>query len=165
MSALPTTAPLTPAERVMTELEAWRPLFERGELSPLIDAPDLPALQAERFAVDIGPVRAAGLGRASAGGLLRVSNLRAMVIDGPEPVREWNLEDLDSLSALGNWGGLVVVHAGGNTELVVAAGPELPGWEDAVAWLKAEAAFAAGQGRLPAWIAELPRRLAQPSHS
>ncbi len=164
MSVLPTTALFEPAERVMSELEAWYPQFERGDLAPLVAAAQLPAARGERFAVDIGPVRASGLGRPPAPGVLRVTSVRAVIIDGPEIVREWPLDELESISALGNWGGLVVVRAGGDSELVVAAGPKPPGWEDAVGWLKAEAAFAASTVGLGLWIAELPARLAQPSH-
>ena len=51
------------------------------------------------------------------------------------------------------------MHAGGDTELVVAVGPALPTWQDATGWLKVEAAFAAAGGRLSQWVAELPQRL------
>lgn len=147
------------AESVMTEIEAWRPLFERGELQP----PDggRPTLDPhERFAVDLGQVRAAGLGHPTAGGVLHATDRRALVLgDGRRPVREWRLAELASVSALGNWGGLALVHADGDTELVVSAGPDMPTWRDAAGWLKVEAAFATAGGRLSQWVAELPERL------
>jgi hypothetical protein len=151
---------IEPAERVMTEIEAWRPRFERGELRP--PAAGCALLEPrERFAVDVGRVRAAGLGHPSARGVLHATDRRAVVLDGgEEPVREWCLTDLASVSTLGNWGGLTIVHADGDTELVVAVGPELPTWEDAAGWLKVEAAFAAAGGRLSQWVAQLPQRLA-----
>jgi hypothetical protein len=150
---------IAPVQSVMTEIEAWRPLFERGELQPSVAggpslAPD------ERFAVNLGRVRAAGLGHPSAGGVLQATDRRAMVFaQGRRPVREWKLAELAAVSALGNWGGLALVHADGDTELVVAVGPELPSWQDAAGWLKVEAAFAASGGRLAEWVAELPQRL------
>ncbi|MGH2893003.1 MAG: hypothetical protein ACRDPM_07015 [Solirubrobacteraceae bacterium] len=159
MTTLPSTALIGPAERVMTEIEAWRPLFERGTLRPQVSGravlePD------ERFAVDLGGVRAVGLGNPAAGGVLHATDRRVVVCDGgSHPVREWCLTELASVSALGNWGGLAIVHADGDTELVVAAGPELPTWEDAAGWLKVEAAFATASGRLSQWVAELPDRL------
>jgi hypothetical protein len=147
------------AERVMTEIEAWRPRFERGELRPP-DANGSSLALDERFAVDLGRVRAAGLGHPSAGGVLHATDRRAVVLGrGRRPVREWRLTELAAVSALGNWGGLVLVHADGDTELVVAVGPEQPSWRDAAGWLKVEAAFAASGGRLAQWVAELPRRL------
>ena len=147
------------AERVMTEIEAWRPRFERGELRP--PAAGAPSLAPhERFAVNLGRVRAAGLGHPSAGGVLHATDRRAVVFgQGRRPVREWRLAELAAVSALGNWGGLALVHADGDTELVVSAGPEPPTWHDAAGWLKVEAAFAASGGRLSQWVAELPRRL------
>ena len=147
------------AEHVMTEIEAWRPRFERGELRPPVaDGPTL--APDERFAVDLGRVRAAGLGHPSAGGVLHATDRRAVVFGvGRRPVREWRLTELTAVSALGNWGGLALVHAGGDTELVVSVGPELPSWQDAAGWLKVEGAFAASRGRLAQWVAELPRRL------
>jgi hypothetical protein len=159
MTGFGTTALIEPAERVMTEIEAWRPWFERGELrSPAAGCPLLEPH--ERFAVDVGGVRAAGLGNPSARGVLHATDRRAVVFDGDEePVREWCLTDLASVSALGNWGGVAIVHADGDTELVVAVGPGLPTWEDAAGWLKVEAAFAAAGGRLSQWVAELPQRL------
>lgn len=159
MTASAITALIEPAERVMTEIEAWRPRFERGELRP--PATGCPLLEAhERFAVDVGRVRAAGRGNPSAGGILHATDRRAMVFgDSEEPVREWCLTDLASVSALGNWGGLAIVHADGDTELVVAVGPTQPTWEDAAGWLKVEAAFAAADGRLSQWVSELPQRL------
>ncbi|MGZ4166387.1 MAG: hypothetical protein ACXVR1_06960 [Solirubrobacteraceae bacterium] len=147
------------AEQVMTEIEAWRPRFERGELRPQVAggpslAPD------ERFAVGLGRVRAAGLGHPSAGGVLHATDRRAVVFGrGRRPVREWKLAELAAVSALGNWGGLALVHADGDTELVVAIGPEPPTWHDAAGWLKVEAAFAAAGGHLSQWLAELPGRL------
>jgi hypothetical protein len=146
-------------QSVVAEIEAWRPLFERGELQP--PAAGAPSLAPdERFAVDLGDVRAAGLGHPSARGVLQATDRRAMVFgQGRRPVREWKLTELAAVSALGNWGGLALVHADGDTELVVAAGPELPTWRDAAGWLKVEAAFAASCGRLGEWVAELPQRL------
>lgn len=147
------------AERLLTELEAWRPRFERGELRPpngdaSLLAPD------ERFAVKLRRVRVAGLGHPSAGGALQATDQRAVVVGrNHRPVRMWRLADLAAVSALGNWGGLALVHAGGDTELVVIAGPELPTWRNAAGWLKVEAAFAASEGRLAQWVADLPGRL------
>jgi hypothetical protein len=159
MTAMGHAALIEPAERVVGEIEAWWPLFERGELQPPPARRSLLARD-ERFAVNVGRVRAAGLGHPAAGGVLHATSARAVVIDdGDEPVREWALTDLACVSALGNWGGLAMVHANGDTELVVAAGPRLATWEDAAAWLKVEAAFAAGLGRLSQWMDELPRRL------
>lgn len=144
---------------VMTEIEAWRPRFERGELRPQV--PGGPSLAPdERFAVALGRVRAAGLGHPAAGGVLQATDRRAVVVGpGRRPVREWKLADLAAVSALGNWGGLALVHGDGDTELVVSVGPELPTWQDAADWLKVEAAFAASGGQLAEWVAELPRRL------
>jgi hypothetical protein len=147
------------AERVMTEIEAWRPRFERGELCPP-DADGSSLAPDERFAVDLGRVRAVGLGHPSAGGVLHATDRRAVVLGrARRPVREWRLAELAAVSALGNWGGLALVHADGDTELVVSVGPEQPTWQDAAGWLKVEAAFAASGGRLAQWVAELPRRL------
>jgi hypothetical protein len=147
------------AESVMTEIEAWRPRFERGELRPA--GAGNPALAPdERFAVDVGRVRAAGLGHPTAGGMLHATDRRAVVVDRDrQTVREWRLAELAAVSALGNWGGLALVHADGDTELVVAVGPDLPIWRDAAGWLKVEGAFAAAGGRLSQWVAELPERL------
>jgi hypothetical protein len=78
---------------------------------------------------------------------------------GLAPVRKWRLADLASVSALGNWRGLAIVHANGDTELVVAVGPAAPTWRDAAGWLKVEAAFAVADGRLSEWLAALPERL------
>jgi hypothetical protein len=143
----------------MTEIEAWRPRFERGELRPV--GTGNPALAPdERFAVGVGRVRAAGLGNPTAGGMLHATDRRAVVVDGDrQTVREWTLAELAAVSALGNWGGLALVHTDGDTELVVAVGPGLPTWRDAAGWLKVEAAFAAAGGRLSQWAAELPERL------
>jgi hypothetical protein len=147
------------AESVMTEIEAWRPRFERGELRPL-DAGNPALAPDERFAVDVGRVRAAGLGHPTAGGMLHATDQRAVVVDRDrQTVREWKLAELAAVSALGNWGGLALVHADGDTELVVAVGPDPPTWHDAAGWLKVEAAFAAAGGRLSQWVAELPERL------
>ncbi|MFL5861503.1 MAG: hypothetical protein ACJ780_12085 [Solirubrobacteraceae bacterium] len=150
---------IEPAARVMTEIETWRPRFERGELQP--PAAAAPAMAPdEHFAVDIGRVRATGLGHPSAGGVLQATDRRAVVLGpGRRPVREWRLAELAAVSALGNWGGLALVHPGGDTELVVAAGCEVPSVHDAAAWLKVEAAFAAARGQLAQWLAELPHRL------
>jgi hypothetical protein len=159
MSVSGLTALIDPAERVMTEIETWWPRFKRGELRPSISG--RPALAPdERFAVDVGRVRAAGLGHPASGGVLHATDRRALVFDvGLEPVREWSLADLASVSALGNWRGLAIVHADGDTELVVAVGPSLPTWQDVAGWLKVEAAFAAAGGRLSQWMGELPERL------
>jgi hypothetical protein len=159
MSVSGLTQLIDPAERVMTDVETWRPRFERAELRPPVSG--RPSLASgERFAVDVGRVRAAGLGNPTAGGALYVTDRRALMFDvGLAPVRQWWLSDLDSVSALGNWRGLAIVHAGGDTELVVAVGSSLPTWQDAAGWLKVEAAFAAARGRLSHWVAELPERL------
>jgi hypothetical protein len=153
------TALIDPAERVMTEIEAWRVRFERGELRPPISGRPLLA-PTERFAVDVGRVRAAGLGNPAAEGVLHATDRRALMFDvGLAPVRKWRLADLASVSALGNWRGLAIVHANGDTELVVAVGPAAPTWRDAAGWLKVEAAFAVADGRLSEWLAALPERL------
>ena len=108
----------------------------------------------------VGGVRAAGLGHPAAGGTLHATDRRAVVVsDRREPVREWSLRELSAVSALGNWGGLALVHADGNTELVVAVKPQPPTWQDAAGWLKVEGAFAAAGGRLAQWVADLPQRL------
>ncbi len=147
------------AQSVMTEIEAWRPRFERGELRPA-GAGRPPLGPDERFAVDVARVRAAGLGHPTAGGVLHATDRRALVLGrGRRPVREWKLAELAAVSALGNWGGLALVHADGATELVVAVGPHLPTWHDAAGWLKVEGAFAAAGGRLSQWVADLPQRL------
>lgn len=159
MSATTLTPLIDPAERVMTEIEAWWPRFKRGELRPSIArrptlSPD------ERFAVALGRVRAAGLGNPTADGVLHATDRRALMFDvALEPVREWALADLESVSVLGNWRGLAIVHAHGDTELVVAVEPSAPTWRDAAGWLKVEAAFAAADGRLTQWVAALPERL------
>ena len=147
------------AEWVLEEMEQWRLRFERGELIPAGNG--RPALAPdERFAVHVGDVRAAGLGHPSARGTLHATDRRAVVFgDRRRPVREWTLRQLASVSALGNWGGLAVVHADGDTELVVAVKPQPPTCQDAAGWLKVEAAFAAAGGQLGQWAAELPRRL------
>jgi hypothetical protein len=159
------TAAIEPAAQLMSDLAAWRPRFERGELRPAM--PERPALAPdERFAVEVGRVRAAGLGHRAAGGTLHATDRRAVMLGrGRRPVREWRLADLTAVRALGNWGGLTLIHAGGETELVVAVGPSVPALGDAAGWLKVEAAFAAAQGRLTQWMAELPERLAHTSHS
>ncbi len=160
MSVTALTAPMDPAEQLVSELAAWRRRFERGELRPAM--PGRPTLASnERFAVEVGRVRAAGLGHRAAGGMLHATDRRAVMLGrGRRPVREWRLADLTAVSALGNWGGLTLVHAEGDTELVVAVGPSAPTWEDAVAWLKVEAAFATACGRLSQWATGLPERLA-----
>ena len=152
------------AERVLGEIEQWRPRFERGELRPSVAA--RPSLAPdERFAVHVVGVRAAGLGHPAAGGALHATDRRAIVVGrGRKPVREWTLTELTAVSVLGNWGGLALVHADGDTELVVAVKPEQPTWRDAAGWLKVEAAFAAAGGRLGQWAAELPQRLVGQEH-
>ena len=153
-----------PAERVMSEIEAWWPRFMRGELRPPISG--RPGLAPEeRFAVDVGRVRAAGLGHPAAGGVLCATDRRALVFDvGLEPVRAWGLTELASVSALGNWRGLAIVHPAGDTELVVAVESSPPTWRDAAGWLKVECAFAAARGRLAEWVVELPDRLTAAGH-
>lgn len=159
MSVTTLTPLIDPAERVMSEIEAWWPRFKRGELRPSISGRPALAPQ-ERFAVDVGRVRAAGLGNPAAGGVLQATDRRALMFDvALEPVREWALADLGSVSVLGNWRGLAIVHADGETELVVAVEPSLPTWQDAAGWLKVEAAFAAACGRLSQWVGALPERL------
>ena len=115
----------------------------------------------ESFTVRVDGVRAAGLGMAEAAGSLSVTDRRALITapDG-EPLREWALADLASVNALGNWGGVALLHAGGEMELVVSADAARPGWEQAAAWLKVEAAFAASADRLQEWLSDLPERLA-----
>jgi hypothetical protein len=159
MSVSGLTSLIDPAQRVLSEIEAWRPRFERGELRPPISG--RPRLgPEERFAVDVGRVRAAGLGHPPAGGVLHATDRRALLYDiGLHPLREWGLTGLASVSALGNWRGLAIVHPGGDTELVVAVDPSPPTWQDATGWLKVECAFAAARGRLAQWVAELPDRL------
>ena len=94
MSVSALTPLIDPAERVMTEIEAWRPRFERGELRPSISGRPRAGAH-ERFAVDVGRVRAAGLGNPAAGGVLHATDRRALMFDvGREPVREWGLADL-----------------------------------------------------------------------
>jgi hypothetical protein len=148
------------AQHVLAEIELWCPAFTRGELRPAGDEPPSPA-GGERFAGQRADVRAAGLGHRTAAGTLHATDRRALVLgEQSEPLREWAFGGLAEVAALGNWGGLVLVHPGGDTELVVAAGPEPPTWQDATGWLKVEAAFAAGAGRLEHWLAQLPVRLA-----
>lgn len=155
----PLAALADPAERAMTEIEAWWPRFKRGELRPAISGRPVMA-PGERFAVDVGRARAAGLGNPAAAGVLHATDRRVLMFDvGLEPVRKWTLADLDSVSVLGNGCGLAIVHPGGDTELVVAVAGALPTWQDAAGWLKVEAAFAAAGGRLSHWVAELPERL------
>jgi hypothetical protein len=147
------------AEQVLGEIEQWCLQFERGELQPSLNGRP-PLAPDERFAVHVGGVRAAGLGHPSAGGTLHATDRRAVVFgDRREPVREWSLCELAAVSALGNWGGLALVHAGGDTELVVAVKPQPPTWQDAAGWLKVEGAFAAAGGLLAQWVSDLPRRL------
>lgn len=164
MSISSLTPLIDPAKQVMTDIEAWWPRFERGELRPPISG--RPSLSScERFAVDVGRVRAAGLGNPTAGGALYVTDRRALMFDvGPKPVRAWSLAELESVSVLGNWRGLAIVHADGDTELVVGVASSLPTWRDAAGWLKVEAAFAAAGGRLARWVAELPERLVVTLH-
>ncbi|MGZ4193633.1 MAG: hypothetical protein ACXVRW_14370, partial [Solirubrobacteraceae bacterium] len=69
------------------------------------------------------------------------------------------LAELAAVSALGNWGGLALVHADGDTELVEAIGPDPPTSHDDAGWHKVDAAFAAAGGHLSQWLAELPGRL------
>ena len=148
------------AERVLAELERWRPRFERGEVRPEWGQPVLGA--DERFAVCVAEVRAAGLGHPTAAGTLHATDRRAVVLGtGGRAVREWDFAQLVAVSALGNWGGLTLVRAGGDTELIVTARLQDPTWQDAVGWLKVEVAFAAATGRLADWGAVLPERLAQ----
>lgn len=147
------------AERVLGEIEQWRTRFERGELQPSGNGRP-PLAPDERFAVHVGGVRAAGRGHPCAGGTLHATDRRAVVFgDRRKPVREWSLRDLAAVSALGNWGGLALVHADGDTELVVAVKPQPPTWQDAAGWLKVEGAFAAAGGRLAQWVWDLPQRL------
>jgi hypothetical protein len=159
MSVSPLILPLNPAERVVGELEAWRSRFEGGELRPAM--PGRPALApGERFGVDAGRVRASGLGHRAAGGILHATDRRLVVLGrARRPVRDWHLAELAEVRALGNWGGVTLVHHSGDTELVVAIAAEPPTWPDAAGWLKVEAAFAAACGRLAQWTAELPERL------
>lgn len=146
------------AQRVLHEIEQWHLRFARGEIQPATDGRQ-PLAPDERFAVHVGGVRAAGLGHPAAGGTLHATDRRAVVVSDRRPVREWSLRELSAVSALGNWGGLTLVHADGNTELVVAVKPQPPTWQDAAGWLKVEGAFAAAGGRLTQWLADLPQRL------
>ena len=150
-------APGHPAgAHVLTELGLWSLQLSRGEVQG-----DGCALGAgEHFAVERLGVRAAGLGHASATGDLHATDRRARVLgERGRTVREWAFADLADLSVLGNWGGLVLVHPGGETELVVSASPKPPSWRDAAGWLKVEGAFAAGHGRLQRWLSDVERRL------
>ena len=151
-------SPANPAAaQVLAELQLWSLQFARGELDGdgwLLGAD-------ERFAAERTGVRAAGLGHAAATGDLYATDRHARVLTARRrPARVWRFADLADVSVLGNWGGLVLVHPGGETELVVTASPTPPTWRDASGWLKVEGAFAAGRGRLDAWLAELPHRLA-----
>lgn len=159
MSISGLTPLIDPAERITTDIETWWPRFERGELRPPVSG--RPSLApGERFAVDVGRVRAAGLGNPTAGGALYVTDRRALMFDvGPTPVRAWRLAELESITVLGNWRGLALVRSGGDTELVVSVEASLPTWRDAAGWLKVECAFAASRGRSPRWLAELAERL------
>ena len=159
MSVSALTVAVDRGEQLVSELADWRRRFERGELRPAM--PGRPTLASdERFAVEVGRVRAAGLGHRAIGGMLYATDRRAVMLGrGRRPVREWRLADLVAVRALGNWGGLTLVRSGGDTELVVATGPAAPTWEDAVDWLKVEGAFAAADGRLSQWTAGLPERL------
>lgn len=142
------------AAQVLSELQLWSRHFIHGELDgqPLGDG--------ERFAAARAGVRAAGLGYASATGDLQVTGRSIRVLGARQrAVREWAFADLADVSVLGNWGGLVLVHPGGETELVVTAMPAGPTWRDASGWLKVEGAFAASEGRLQPWLDELGRRL------
>jgi hypothetical protein len=155
-----TTAEPAPGSRaaaqVLAELQRWSLPFARGELQDGAG----PLAGGERFAVLRAGIRAAGLGHASRSGDLLATDRRARVLGARhQTVREWTFADLGQVTALGNWGGLVLVHPDGETELVVAASPHPPSWRDATGWLKVEGAFAAGRGRLEHWLAELPCRL------
>ena len=145
------------AAEVLAELRMWSDRFVRGEL-----AGDRCSLAAgERFAVTCPGVRAAGRGHAATTGELHATDRRVRVLPGGRrTAREWPFAELAAVSALGNWGGLTLVHPDGETELLVTASPQPPGWRDAAGWLKVEGAFAAGVGRLEHWLGELPRRLA-----
>lgn len=142
--------------QVLTELGLWSLQFSRGE----VDGDGHPVSAGEHFAVERLGVRAAGLGHAAATGDLHATDRRARVVGARRrTVREWAFADLADVSVLGNWGGLVLVHPGGETELVVSASAKLPTWRDATGWLKVEGAFAAGQGRLQQWLTDVGRRL------
>jgi hypothetical protein len=147
------------AQQVLTEIELWSEQFGRGELQPA--GGRWPWLsRGERFAEERTGVRAAGLGHRPVAGTLHATDRRARVVGArSRMLREWSFGELAQVSALGNWGGLVLVRPGGETELVVAAAPA-PSWRDAAGWLKIEAAFAACAGRLELWMADLPHRLA-----
>jgi hypothetical protein len=164
-SAVPIDVPVS-LRRVLDELDAWRPRFERGELEATSNGrPAPPTATGERFAIAVHGIRAAGLGHPSSPGALHVTDRWARVLgDDPRPAREWRLTELECVSALGNWRGLTLVRAGGETELVVAVTDETPTWQDAAGWLKVEGAFAAAAGRLAGWAAELPARLTAAGH-
>lgn len=158
--AEPTTAQASPADSagaaLLTELRRWSRQFDRGELP----GDGYPLGAGERFAVERAGVRAAGRGDAAATGDLHATDrsVRVLGVRG-RTVRAWAFDDLADVSVLGNWGGLVLVHPGGETELVVTASRTPPTWRDAAGWLKVEGAFAAGQGRLQHWLSDLSRRL------
>jgi hypothetical protein len=158
MSPTPTAPPppAHPAIDLVAELTLWCADFEAGRL----DGDGCPLDDGERFAVHRAGVRAAGLGRPSTGGQLHATDRRARLLTDRRIAREWRFADLVDLRVLGNWGGLVLVHPGGETELVVMASPRPPGWRDATAWLKVEAAFAAGRGSLGLWLTRLAPRIA-----
>jgi hypothetical protein len=147
------------AELVLADLERWSLRFAAGELQ---DGRG-PLTGGERFAAIRAGVRAAGLGHPSTSGDLYTTDRRACVLAARgRTVREWTFADLADVSVLGNWGGLVLVHPGGDTELVVSTSPHPPTWRDATGWLKVEGAYAAGRdGRdgLGSWLSELPHRL------
>jgi hypothetical protein len=146
------------AERVLADLKRWSLQFAAGEL---LDGHG-PLTGGERFAAVRAGVRAAGLGHPSTSGDLFTTDRRARVLAaGGRTVREWTFADLAEVSVLGNWGGLVLVHPGGDTELVVSTSPHPPTWRDAAGWLKVEGAYAAGRGRdgLGSWLTALPHRL------
>jgi len=147
--------------RVLADVEQWLPRFERGELEAARNGrPVAAAALGERFAVEIHGIRAAGLGHPPAAGALHVTDRWAHVLgDDPRPERRWRLSTLEDVNVLGNWRGLTLVRADGDTEVVVAVADDRPTWQDAAGWLKVEAAFAAAVGRLERWAADLPARL------
>lgn len=150
----------SPAQRVLREMELWWPAFAGGALTP--DADHAPPLRpGERFAVELPAVRTAGLGLPVTAGALCATDCRAIITtEWSRSQREWAHQDLCAVDALGNWGGVALTRADGDTELIVSAAPEPPTWHDATAWLKVEAAFAAATGRLDDWMGRLPQRLA-----
>lgn len=103
------------------------------------------------------------LGRAQGGAF--ATDRRLFVANFRTVKQEWRWADLRSVRALDGLQGVALdADPDSDTVEVVATdrGPNTPGptpVHAAAAWLKVEAAFAAFQGRLDPWLAELPARL------